>query len=150
MTLTVVRRAGLNHLDVVAHLFDLYRMFYGQSSDPSLARAFIRARMERDESVVLLAWRDEQPVGFVQLYPAFSSVSAARTWILNDLLVVPEARRLGVARALLSAAADFARDDGALRLELETDHDNHGAQALYRDMGWTLYDGTLRYRLPLR
>jgi len=27
MTLTVVRRAGLNHLDVVAHLFDLYRMF---------------------------------------------------------------------------------------------------------------------------
>jgi len=106
--------------------------------------------MERDESVVLLAWRDEQAVGFVQLYPAFSSVSASRTWILNDLLVVPEARRLGVARALLSAAADFARDDGALRLELETDHDNHGAQALYRDMGWTLYDGTLRYRLPLR
>ena len=47
-------------------------------------------------------------------------------------------------------AADFARDDGALRLELETDHDNHDAQALYRDMGWTLYDGTLRYRLPLR
>ena len=139
MTLGVVRRAGLNHLDVVAHLFDLYRMFYGQPSDPSLARAFIRARMERDESVVLLAWRDEQAVGFVQLYPAFSSVSAARTWILNDLLVVPEARRLGVARALLSAAADFARDDGALRLELETDHDNHGAQALYRDMGWTLY-----------
>lgn len=150
MTPLIVRRAGLNHLDVVAHLFDLYRMFYGQPGDPTLARDFIRARMERDESVVLLAWRDEQAVGFVQLYPAFSSVSAVRTWILNDLLVVPEARRLGVARALLSAAADFARDDGALRLELETDHDNHAAQALYRDMGWTLYEGTLRYRLPLR
>ena len=81
---------------------------------------------------------------------AFSSVSATHVWILNDLLVLPEARRGGVARALLTAAADFARADGALRLELETDHDNHTAQALYQAMGWTLYDGTLRYRLPLR
>ena len=150
MTTTMVRRAGLNHLDAVSQLFDLYRQFYGKPSDPVLARDFIRARMERDESVVLLAWQSEHAVGFVQLYPAFSSVSAARVWILNDLLVLPEARRSGAARALLSAASDFARDDGALRLELETDHDNHTAQALYQALGWTLYDGTLRYRLPLR
>jgi GNAT superfamily N-acetyltransferase len=89
-------------------------------------------------------------VGFTQLYPAFSSVSAAHVWILNDLLVLPDARRNGVARALLSAAADFARADGALRLELETDHDNVTAQALYRAMGWTPYDGTLRFRLSLQ
>lgn len=146
---TVVRRTGLTHLDVVARLFDHYRGFYGQPSDPVLARDFIRERMERDESVILLAWVDDAAVGFTQLYPAFSSVSASRVWILNDLLVLPEARRKGVARALLSAAADFARADGALRLELETDHDNATAQALYRAMGWVPYDGTLRFRLPL-
>jgi ribosomal protein S18 acetylase RimI-like enzyme len=50
---------------------------------------------------------------------------------------------------LLSSAAEFARADGALRLELETDHDNASAQALYRAMGWVPYDGTLRFRLPL-
>ena len=146
---TVVRRTGLTHLDVVARLFDHYRGFYCQPSDPALARDFIRERMERDESVILLAWVDDAAVGFTQLYPAFSSVSASRVWILNDLLVLPEARRKGVARALLSAAADFARADGALRLELETDHDNATAQALYRAMGWVPYDGTLRFRLPL-
>ncbi|HJS34588.1 MAG TPA: GNAT family N-acetyltransferase [Pseudoxanthomonas sp.] len=146
---TVVRRTGLTHLDVVARLFDHYRGFYGQPSDPALARDFIRERMERDESVILLAWVDDAAVGFTQLYPAFSSVSASRVWILNDLLVLPEARRKGVARALLSAAADFAHADGALRLELETDHDNATAQALYRAMGWVPYDGTLRFRLPL-
>lgn len=146
---TMVRRTGLTHLDVVARLFDQYRGFYGQPSDPVLARDFIRERMERDESVILLAWVDDAAVGFTQLYPAFSSVSASRVWILNDLLVLPEARRKGVARALLSAAADFARADGALRLELETDHDNATAQALYRAMGWVPYDGTLRFRLPL-
>ena len=147
---TMVRRTGLTHVDVVARLFDQYRGFYGQPADLALATAFIRARMERDESVILLAWHDERAVGFTQLYPAFSSVSASRVWTLNDLLVVPEARRQGVARALLSAAADFARADGALRLELETDHDNATAQALYRALGWEPYDGTLRFRLPLR
>jgi Acetyltransferases len=146
---TVIRRTGLTHLDVVARLFDQYRGFYGQPSDPALARDFIRERMERDESVILLAWVDDAAVGFTQLYPAFSSVSASRVWILNDLLVLPEARRKGVARALLSSAAEFARADGALRLELETDHDNASAQALYRAMGWVPYDGTLRFRLPL-
>jgi len=146
---TVIRRTGLTHLDVVARLFDQYRGFYGQPSDPALARDFIRERMERDESVILLAWVDDAAVGFTQLYPAFSSVSASRVWILNDLLVLPEARRMGVARALLSSAAEFARADGALRLELETDHDNASAQALYRAMGWVPYDGTLRFRLPL-
>lgn len=145
---TMVRRTGLTHLDVVARLFDQYRGFYGQPSDLATATAFIRARMERDESVIFLAWNDEAAVGFTQLYPAFSSVSASRVWILNDLLVVPEARRKGVARALLSAAAEFARADGALRLELETDHDNATAQALYRAMGWSPYDGTVRLRLP--
>lgn len=145
---TMVRRTGLTHLDVVARLFDQYRGFYGQPSDLATATAFIRARMERDESVIFLAWNDDAAVGFTQLYPAFSSVSASRVWILNDLLVVPEARRRGVASALLSAAAEFARADGALRLELETDHDNAAAQALYRAMGWSPYDGTVRLRLP--
>lgn len=149
MTVSITR-ATVHDLDTVAPLFDLYRVFYGKPSDPVVAREFIEARMTRGESVILLAQLDGDAVGFTQLYPAFSSVSATHTWILNDLLVLPEARRNGVARALLSAAADFARADGALRLELETDHDNTTAQALYRAMGWTAYDGTLRFRLPLR
>ena len=75
-------------------------------------------------------------VGFVQLYPMFSSVRTARTWILNDLFVAPAARRGGVARALLEAAAAFAREDGAAGLSLETGRDNAAARALYRAAGW--------------
>lgn len=146
----LITRATADDVDIIAPLFDLYRVFYGKPSDPALARDFIHARLTRGESVILLAsCVDGAAVGFIQLYPAFSSVNAVRTWILNDLLVLPDARRSGVARALLSAAADFARADGALRLELETDHDNVTAQSLYRAMGWTPYDGTLRFRLPL-
>ncbi|WP_149195982.1 GNAT family N-acetyltransferase [Luteimonas suaedae] len=144
-----VRRAELADLETVVPLFDGYRMFYAQPSDPGLAREFLRQRLQRGESVVLLAEQAGRGAGFTQLYPMFSSVRVGRTWILNDLFVAPEARGAGVARALLAAAADFACNDGALRLELETTADNQAAQALYHATGWQPYDETLRFHLPV-
>ncbi len=149
MSLTL-RRAAAEDAGIVAPLFDLYRMFYRQPSDEALAHRFISERLQRNESVILLAEANGNAVGFTQLFPSFSSVSAARTWVLNDLYVDSGARRIGAARALLQAAAEFARADGAVRLELETGHDNVTAQALYRRTGWEQYEGTLRFRLSLR
>ncbi len=143
------RRATLADLDVLAPLFDAYRCFYDQAEDLTRARNFLTERLQRDESVVLLAEIDRVAAGFTQLYPSFSSVRAARVWVLNDLYVAASARRCGVAQALLAAAADFARGDGAIRLVLETAPDNHAAQALYTAQGWLRYDDTLRYQLPL-
>ncbi len=144
-----VRRATLADAEAIAPLFDLYRQFYEQAPDASLARRFIEARLAGDESVIFVATDGDRLVGFTQLFPSFSSVRAVRIWVLNDLYVVREARRRGVARLLLDAAAAFGRGSGAARLELETDHDNRSAQALYRHLGWEPYDGTLRFRLPL-
>lgn len=144
-----LRRATVKDVDAIAPLFDRYRQFYEQSPDAAKAREFIQARLSADESVIFIAEDQGQVLGFTQLFPSFSSVGAARAWILNDLYVLPEARRQGVARALLDAAADFGRSTGAARLELETDHDNRSAQALYRHMGWEVYDGTMRFRLGL-
>lgn len=148
MSITV-RRATLADAEAVALLFDLYRQFYEQAPDAALAQRFINERLAGDESVIFLAADGDRLVGFTQLFPSFSSVRAVRIWVLNDLYVVREARRQGVARALLDAAAAFGRSSGAARLELETDHDNRSAQALYRHLGWEPYDGTLRFRLPL-
>ena len=145
----LIRRGTLDDLDTIAPLFDLYRSFYQQPSDLALARDFIALRLRRQESVILIAERDGTAVAFTQLFPSFSSVRAGRSWILNDLYVRADARRNGIARALLQAAADFARADGAIRLELETDPDNRSAQALYRHMGWEPYEGTLRFRLSM-
>ena len=145
-----IRRATLADADRIAVLFNLYRMFYQQPSDEALARRFIADRLQQDESVILIAERDGQALAFTQLFPSFSSVRAGRSWLLNDLYVHADARRNGIARALLQAAAGFASDDGAIRLELETDPDNRSAQALYRHMGWEPYDGTLRFRLHLQ
>lgn len=144
-----VRRATVEDVDAIASLFDLYRTFYEQPSDLALAHRFIGERLQQGESVIFLAEMDGKAVGFTQLFPSFSSVSATRIWILNDLYVDATARRQGVAQALLQAASEFARADGARRLELETDHGNDSAQALYRRLGWELFDGTLRFRFAL-
>ncbi|MBB5885109.1 GNAT family N-acetyltransferase [Xanthomonas sp. LMG 8992] len=131
-----VRQADAQDLPALAALFDAYRQFYGQAPDAATAYAFLAARLANAESVVLLAERDAQAAGFVQLYPSFSSVRAARVWILNDLYVAPAHRRHGVAQALLHAAERHAAADGAVRIVLETAQDNLSAQALYRACGW--------------
>jgi ribosomal protein S18 acetylase RimI-like enzyme len=133
-----VRRADANDLDALTGLFDAYRQFYKQPSDVVAARTFLVERIAHDESVVLIAEHEANAIGFVQLYPLFSSVRLGRTWLLNDLYVAPQARRLGAARALLDAACAFARERGALGLELETGAGNLSAQALYRSAGWKL------------
>jgi len=145
-TAAIISRAGPADLDALALLFDAYRQFYGQASDVPRARDWLRSRLRVGESVVLLARRDGAVVGFVQLYPMFSSVRTAKTWILNDLYVDAGARRSGVARDLLDAAARFAREDGAAGISLETTRDNDAARALYRAAGWS-EDATQWYSL---
>jgi GNAT superfamily N-acetyltransferase len=75
-------------------------------------------------------------VGFCQLYPSFSSVSLARTFILNDLYVVESSRKQGIATMLLKVAAELAKELGAIRLTLSTSIGNQAAQSLYEQAGW--------------
>jgi GNAT superfamily N-acetyltransferase len=150
--LHVLTRSDLDTavFEVLAALFDGYRMFYGQPSDLARAAGFLRERIERGESSVLIALADDGAgLGFTQLYPLFSSVRAARIEILNDLFVAPGARGQGVGRALLRAAEGSARARGAVRLVLSTALDNHAAQALYAAAGWTRDDAFVEYAKPL-
>ena len=149
MTSITIRQAVLADLDTVAILFDAYRQFYGQASDEAAAKAFLQARFEHGQSVVLLAESKGHAVGFTQLYPSFSSVSMARVFVLNDLFVAPMARRMGVGEALLNAASDHARQLGAVRLSLTTNVQNLPAQSLYESMGWERDQKFYAYHLAL-
>lgn len=134
-TKPAIIRAEAAHIDQIAPLFDGYRQFYGQPADLAIARQFVLDRLRNNESVVFLALQHDVAVGFIQLFPLFSSVAAGRIWLLNDLFVAPDARRQGVAEALLERAKQFAYETGALRVELATAHDNP-AQRLYERLGW--------------
>lgn len=137
--------------ELIAPLFDAYRQFYEQPADADAALAFITARLERGESVILLARRpDGRALGFCQLYPSFCSVLAAPIYVLYDLFVAPDARRLGVGRALLLAAEAHARATGHARMDLTTARNNLRAQALYESLGWVRDEVFLTYARHLQ
>jgi GNAT superfamily N-acetyltransferase len=144
-----VRQTTIRDLDQIVPLFDCYRQFYGRVSDLRAAREFLMARFHNAESTVFIAHEKERAIGFTQLYPSFSSISLARIFILNDLFVHEQARRKGVASALMSAAVQFATASGADRLALSTAITNNAAQALYHSAGWKRDDQFLVYDLAI-
>jgi ribosomal protein S18 acetylase RimI-like enzyme len=145
-----VRQATIDDLDAVVPLFDAYRQFYGKLSDLAGGREFLLERFVNRDSVILLAQAGAgAPAGFVQLYPSFSSTRMTRIWILNDLFVMPDARRSGAGRALLAEAVRFGRQTGAARLVLSTARSNESAQGLYESMGWQRDEMFYEYALTL-
>ena len=117
MTKPKTRPADSRDLDIVAALFDAYRQFYEMPPDLALARRYLGERFDRGESVIFVAENAQgEIVGFTQLYPAFCSVLADRTFVLYDLFVTPAARGTGAGRALMEAAESHARANGAARL----------------------------------
>ena len=123
--------------NLVFDLFDKYRVFYKQSPDPESAKNFIQARLDDDESVIFVAFsNNDQPVGFTQLYPIYSSIRVVKNWLLNDLYVEKEYRNQGIADKLIQTVMDFARQNHAAFVELSTAIDNHTAQGLYEKIGF--------------
>ena len=129
-------QADLQHVKIVASLFDAYRQFYRRPANLAGAQQFIADRLTKGDSIIFLALDGETTLGFTQLYPAFSSLSMGAKWLLNDLFVAPEARRRGVGEGLLTHAADFARASGSKGLSLATEITNITAQRLYERLGW--------------
>lgn len=140
MSTVHVRQAVLADLPQIVPLFDLYRQFQGEPSDPAAGERFLRARLDHGETVLFIATVDGRPLGMAQLYPIHSSVTLQRVFILNDLFVHADGRRRGVAAALLEALEAYAWSMGASSLRLNVARDNRQAQAVYDARHW-LRDG---------
>jgi len=135
-----IKRVGPDQLNEASVLFDAYRIFYKQAADINAAKDFLQQRLTNNESVIFLAYADNNAVGFCQLYPIFSSVGLQRTWLLNDLYVNGSARGKGIAAALLQQAKAFGIETNARWLMLETAADNLTAQSVYEKNGWKKID----------
>jgi GNAT superfamily N-acetyltransferase len=136
-----VVQAHFEHLEEVSKLFDQYRVFYNQPSDLESARAFMQERFQKNDSTVFAVRNNGRMVGYTQLFPSFSSVSMKRVWILNDLFVQETHRKKGAAKLLMTAAENFARETGAVRIILSTHASNIAAQSLYESFGYGELEG---------
>jgi ribosomal protein S18 acetylase RimI-like enzyme len=135
----IIRATEFNITDV-SRLFNLYRQFYGCEDDIYLASNYIAERIHKHESVIFIAHDGKSAKGFVQLYPSFCSVEAIKIYILYDLYVEQDSRKNGIGNLLMNRASEFAKDSGALRVDLQTAHDNSSGQHLYEKLDYQKVD----------
>ena len=90
---------------------------------------------ERPRFRVLLAEEAGEALGYAMFYPSYDSEHAAKGLYLQDLFVVPEARRRGVGRALMAAVARACQADGGCYLFWNALESNHAGRAFYRRIG---------------
>jgi len=136
----VIVAGDLDNLNDLVELFDQYRIFYKKESDKIGAQQFLKERIQNKESIIFISYEDNKARGFTQLYPKYSSAGMTQDWILNDLYVVEESRKLGVGTQLILTAIDFALAKGAKYVQLSTQVDNKVAQKLYIDMGFEVQE----------
>ncbi|MDO1511284.1 GNAT family N-acetyltransferase [Maribacter confluentis] len=133
--MNTILQVDLAQVRDMVHLFDGYRIFYGQQSNIHAATLFLNERIKNQESIIFTSYIDGKAVGFVQLYFTFSSVSLEPSLILNDLYVDPIFRNKNIGKDLLLKAQEYCTSHNYKGLALETAVDNP-AQKLYEKLGW--------------
>ena len=133
------RKAEIKDLDNISFLFDNYRIFYRKETDIKSAKNFLKARLSKNDSEIYVAENAEhQLVGFVQLYPLFSSVRMKKLWLLNDLFVNYDYRKQGISLGLIDKAKELVEKSGACGMYLETEKSNMVGNNLYPKAGFEL------------
>ena len=137
MTLkTKIYKATPADANIIAPVFDLYRIFYKQKSNIEEASLYIKARLEANESVIFFIKDKERCIGFTQLYPTFDSVNLRKKIVLYDLYICEDYRRKGNGKILMDAAKDYAQLNKFGSIELSTNKGNIQGQSLYEALGY--------------
>lgn len=87
---------------------------------------------------ILVARKEGQVIGMVNLLYTVSTALGARVALLEDMVVAEGNRDGGVGSQLLEAALIHAKLNGCQRITLLTDSDNEGAQRFYRRQGFAI------------
>ncbi|WP_462247514.1 GNAT family N-acetyltransferase [Ekhidna sp.] len=140
-----VRNVTSDDLDSLANLFDSYRVWYRKNSNIEGAKNFLGARIKNEDSEIFVCSDKGELVGFVQLYPLFSSTRMKKFWLLNDLFVDSNYRGKGLSLKLIEQAKDLVRKTGACGMFLETEITNTIGNKLYPRAGFQLNETTNFY-----
>jgi GNAT superfamily N-acetyltransferase len=119
-----------------AELLDEYRQHYGANPAPTAVAEWIGNLVSSDRMRLYVAGPGNPVDGMCTVATIPATLTLRTVWLIRDLYVDPDARRGGVARALLAHVAEAARAEGAHRLSLQTEAGNSGALELYAKAGF--------------
>jgi GNAT superfamily N-acetyltransferase len=150
--IAIVREADLEDLLPLMRAYcDFYEVAPTDEALLGMSRALIADGVggAGSEGVQLIA-RDTpgSAIAFATVFWTWSTLSASRIAVMNDLFVAEHARGAGTAEALIAACGDAARAHGATKLIWQTAKDNLRAQAVYDRVGGRRSEW-LDYDLPL-
>jgi GNAT superfamily N-acetyltransferase len=142
--IAVVTQADLpDLLPLMRGYCDFYEV---EPSDDALLAMSRELIADPDKEGLQLIARDEaRAVGFATVFWTWSTLSASRIGVMNDIFVAADARGSGAAPALIEACAERCRERGVTQLDWTTAQDNLRAQKLYdrigarRDERWLAY-----------
>jgi ribosomal protein S18 acetylase RimI-like enzyme len=147
----LVQSVSEKYIDQSVNVVEEYRKFCGFNVSTKGTKDFFKNIHKENKAATLIAISEEDEVmGFVNLYPSYSTLSLRKIWILNDLGVSSKFRRLGVAQALIKKSIEFAKETDAIRIELKTAKNNLNAQMLYSEIGFQTDKDNVYYRVPIK
>jgi GNAT superfamily N-acetyltransferase len=125
---TVVAPIQPGDLEAFATLAEEMDRFYGTKDFDPLD---VRLRQIEDAlfgdpplAYALIAWTDEQPVGFATYSFLWPAIGFTRSLFLKELYVIETARRAGVGKAIMQSLAEIAVKTDCSRFEWQTDTPN--------------------------
>jgi ribosomal protein S18 acetylase RimI-like enzyme len=115
------------------------RRFMDPGADPEAGYAwFLGTQIQDDEVAIFVAESDGVAVGYVYagLEPQSWKELREAAGFIHDVVVLDDARRSGVASALIEAALAWLKSRGAPRVMLWTADQNQAAQRLFARLGF--------------
>jgi ribosomal protein S18 acetylase RimI-like enzyme len=136
----MVRRAERSDADAIGRLLDDFNREFDEPTPGATALAErVRQLLDAGDTVILLG--GGRPDGLAVLRFRLSIWLEGLECYLAELYVVPDRRGQGLGRALMEAAMDVARAEGATYMELGTGEDDVAARALYESLGFDNHGG---------
>jgi GNAT superfamily N-acetyltransferase len=143
-----VRAATVDDVELL-HRFSVDLATYEDEPDAVTSTPQTLARDgfgEHPQFAALIAERAGKPVGFALYTFNYSVWTAARGIFIEDIWVIPEERRGGVARALMQGLAAECAVKGYKRIDLNV-LDWNPARGFYEKVGFRWIRNWLPYRL---
>jgi GNAT superfamily N-acetyltransferase len=130
-----VRRAGSGDADVIGRLLhDFNSEFEEPTPGPQALADRVRRLLADEHFIVLLGGSEPRGLTVLRFRPSIWTTGLE--CYLAELYVQPAHRRRGLGLALMTAALEVARAEGADYIEVATSEDDVGARALYERLGF--------------
>jgi ribosomal protein S18 acetylase RimI-like enzyme len=135
-----IRRAGRDDAQAVGRLLHDFNTEFGEPTpEPDALAARVRKLLADGDTTILVAGTG--PDGLAVLRFREAIWADALECYLAELYVLPQRRGRGLGRALMEAAIETARAEGAAHMDLGTGEDDLAARALYESLGFSNREG---------